>query len=311
MEWETGPVADALQANADRFSGFVDLYDRVRPGPPEELAEILTRYVGGRAKRVVDIGSGTGLSTRWASRWAEEVIGIEPSDDMRAIAEATAAPNTSFRSGWSHATGLAGQTADVVLAVQALHWMEPTSTFTEVSRLLRPGGVFAAVDCDWPPVVGDHEVERAWATCRRRIWTMEHRFARELEGDSSSEPFDELIQEPNERTDIDAHRKRQLVDGVRSWPKSEHLERMSASGQFCWCREVVLSSTEEGDADRLIGLLKSQGDYQALRRHGLEDRELGVETFEAVVRARTRTPRTFRFPYRARLGFKTDRCEAG
>ena len=38
------------------------------------------------------------------------------------------------------------------MAVQALHWMEPAPTFGEVARLLRPGGVFAALDCDWPPV---------------------------------------------------------------------------------------------------------------------------------------------------------------
>lgn len=302
-------MTDSLRAGADRFSGFGGLYDRVRPVPPEELGEILARYVRGRPRLVVDIGSGTGLSSRWASSWADEVIGIEPSDDMRSVAEQVAAPRTSFQKGWSHATGLADASADVVLAIQALHWMEPSATFAEVTRLLRPGGVFAAIDCDWPPVVGDHQAERAWDTCRRRIWEAESRLAAESQRDerSGSVEHDEAANPTNVGeagySGIDAHRDRRLLDGVRSWSKSEHLERMSASGQFYWCREVVMSSTEDGDAERLIGLLRSQGDYQTLRRHGLDDRELGVEDFEAVVRARMPGPSRFHFLYRARLGF--------
>jgi predicted RNA methylase len=43
---------------------------------------------------VVDLGSGTGLSTGiWAAH-AERVVGIEPLDEMRQVAEATTtAPN--------------------------------------------------------------------------------------------------------------------------------------------------------------------------------------------------------------------------
>ena len=31
--------------------------------------------------------------------------------------------------------------------------MEPVSTFKEASRLLRKGGIFLSVDCDFPPVI--------------------------------------------------------------------------------------------------------------------------------------------------------------
>ena len=139
-----------LDANAQRFSGFADLYDAVRPVPPMTLADVLTTYAGGKADVVVDLGSGTGLSTRWAASWAGEAIGVEPSADMRARAAAFAGPaHVQYVPGWSNATELPDGCADVVLAVQALHWMDPVSTFTEVARLLRPGGVFAALDCDW------------------------------------------------------------------------------------------------------------------------------------------------------------------
>ncbi len=32
--------------------------------------------------------------------------------------------------------------------------MEPVSTLAEIARILRPGGVFASFEADWPPVAG-------------------------------------------------------------------------------------------------------------------------------------------------------------
>ena len=176
-----------LDANAERFTGFADLYDTVRPTPPLALAEVLRAYTGGPPVRhVVDLGSGTGLSTRWAATWADRVIGIEPSDDMRRrAADATSLGSSTidYRAGWSHTTGLPTGSADVVLAVQALHWMDPTPTFTEAARLLRPGGVFAAVDCDFPPIVGSAPAEAAWRRCRGTVRVYEERLAAGLTGD--------------------------------------------------------------------------------------------------------------------------------
>jgi hypothetical protein len=101
----------------------------------------------------------------------------------------------------------------------------------------------------------------------------------------------------------DAHARRTLPGGVRSWSKGEHLARMRASGLFTWCREVAMTAEEPGDADRFVGLLRSQGDYQTLRRHGLDDAALGVDRFAALVRERWGdAPRPWQFVYRARIG---------
>ena len=54
----------SLDANANRFSGFADLYDKVRPTPPAVLADLITTYAGGQPGVTVDLGCGTGLSTR-------------------------------------------------------------------------------------------------------------------------------------------------------------------------------------------------------------------------------------------------------
>jgi SAM-dependent methyltransferase len=297
----------SLDANANRFSGFADLYDRVRPVPPKVLADVITRYAGGRASMVVDLGSGTGLSTRWAAGWSTEVVGVEPSADMRERAAAvTAESNVRYVPGWSSATELPDACADVVVAVQALHWMDPVSTFAEVARLLRPGGVFAAIDCDWPPSVGNARAEQAWHTARATVAIHE----RELAGwkqpsnpsprtASSSPQSDDLRPTPTD----DPTAAVTITDGVQFWHKGEHLGRMVASQQFHHCVEIAALAEESGDADRFVQLFKSQGDYQALRRHGLDDSTLGIDQFDAEAHdALGPAEIPFWFTYRARLG---------
>ncbi len=291
---------DGDEPNTARFSGFAAQYDDVRPTPPPELGALLRSYAGG-AGHVVDVGSGSGLSTRWAAGWADRVTGVEPGDDMRRIA-VERAPDLTFRAGWGHDTGLDASSADVVTCVQAFHWMEPTTTLDEIARILRPGGVFAAIDCDWPPAVGSAEAEQAWSDCRATVRVLERRVA---EGASPAE----LARPVRDTTEwssydgVDPHRDRVLADGVRSWPKSGHLDRIAASGHFGWVRELVTHSVEEGDAHRFVGLLRSQGDYRTLRRHGLTDEQLGADELDRIARATLgSTPRPWLFSYRARSG---------
>jgi SAM-dependent methyltransferase len=300
----------SLDANARRFSGFADLYDAVRPVPPLVLADAIAVYAsssaGERPQLVVDLGSGTGLSTRWAAGWSSEAVGVEPSDDMRVRAAAvTSEANVRYVPGWSNATGLPDGCADVVLAVQALHWMDPVSTFVEVARLLRPGGVFAAIDCDWPPSVGNSAAERAWHTARATVARHERAIAGWAEA-STPLPRPSSSPQTDDLRPVDPHDAAAAVtilDGVQFWHKSEHLARMIESQQFYHCVEIAALGEERGDADRFVQLFRSQGDYQALRRRGFDDATLGIDAFAADVRALLGdAEHPFWFTYRTRIG---------
>ena len=284
---------DAGDGNMDRFSGFADLYDANRPSPPRALGPLLVSYANVPRPAVVDLGSGTGLSSRWATAWAGSVIGVEPNDDMRAAAESRHTPGVTYLPGVSHRTGLDDRVADVVLAVQAMHWMEPDTTLAEVARILRRGGVFAIADADWPPVSGVARAEGAWATLHRRIRVFEARAARGETGDELRRPIaddDPALLDEDLR---DPHRNRAMPGGVRSWSKREHLDRLDASGHFAFTRELVFdepawAGDDEGDAraaDQFVALMRSQGSYQGLLRLGLTDDDLGAAEFEREVHA--------------------------
>lgn len=299
--------AEPPQGNLDRFSGFADLYDTNRPTAPDGLGPLLAAYAGGSRPHVVDLGSGTGLSSRWAATWAGAVIGVEPNADMRFRAEGRPTAGVEYRQGTSSETGLPADSADVVLAVQAMHWMEPAATLREVARILRPGGVFAVLDADWPPVTGVAEAEMAWQTFHRRVRVFEARAARGEVGDQLRAPIDGDDPALRDEDLRDPHRNRAMPGGVESWSKSEHLDRIQRSGHFAFTRELVFDQPSGGGADRFVALMRSQGSYQTLRRLGLDDDEMGATAFERQVRsaysgADPSTLPELSFSWRVRLG---------
>jgi len=236
--------------NVARFSGFADLYDRHRAAPPDILAELLTRLTGvPKPDLVVDIGSGTGLSTRYWCGRSRRVIGIEPTADMRVQAEAAENDidriKIQYIDGFSYRTGLPDGCADIVTCAQSLHWMEPHSTFQEVQRILKTGGVFAACDYDWPPTTGSWEAELAYEACIRR--------ALELE------------------------KERGTASTVQRWDKPGHLGRMAESGCFRYAKEIAVHHTDTGNAERLVGLALSQGMVMSLLKQGGTEEEIGLD----------------------------------
>src|SRR5215469_3832071 len=148
-----------MRDSSDVWTGKASSYDRVRPTPPPALLDLLTQLIGmPHPTLVVEVGSGTGLSTAiWGER-AERVIGIEPNADMRQeavhkVEDHPYAAQIEYREGVAHQTGLPDGCADIVTAAQSFHWMEPTATLAEIARILRPGGLFAAYDYDSAPII--------------------------------------------------------------------------------------------------------------------------------------------------------------
>jgi SAM-dependent methyltransferase len=257
--------------------GFAEDYDAVRPGTPAALVDLLCQYARvERPRLVVDLGCGTGLSTEpWAAR-AERVVGVEPLPEMLAVARGRLPPNVELVEAFGHETGLPDRSADVVVCVQSFHWMDPVPTLREVARILRPGGVFAAVDYDGPASL-DWEVEQAAIRFREE--------ARRL------------------RDELDVHVG---ADEACYWAKEGHLGSIEANGSFAYVKEALLHAVGRGSAERYVQWTINQVvDYlDELHERGVTDDELGLTAFRATAeRIVGRDGRWF-VSYRVRLGVR-------
>jgi SAM-dependent methyltransferase len=259
-----------LRSSGYSGEGFAGGYDAHRPSPPTALLDVLCLEAQAeRPRLVVDLGSGTGLSTRaWADR-ADEVVGVEASPEMREQAEAaTTARNVRFVLAFAQETGLPDGGADVVTCSQSFHWMEPEPTLAEAARILRPGGVFAAYDYDWPPVVHP-EVEAA---------------------------FEEMVQRVG---------MRRALHGQPRHTKDMHLGRIRDSGHFRYVREIVLHSCERGSADRIVGMALSLGPLTVMLKDGVSEEEVGLAALrDTADRALGEREVEMFLSYRVRLGVR-------
>jgi SAM-dependent methyltransferase len=141
-ETSTGPLGTDPR---NRFSGLADGYARFRPGYPPRLVEWLISEAGiSRDETVADVGCGTGILTRMLASRGLRVVGVDPSDDMLAVAR-RAGGGAEYRHGDAATTGLPGRSMELVTVAQAFHWFDVGATLQEMHRILKPGGHVAAL----------------------------------------------------------------------------------------------------------------------------------------------------------------------
>lgn len=214
------------QAAKDIFTKFSEAYDNYRPeSPVAVLHDIIQLYYPKKPlDTLVDVGCGTGLSTVLWTNYANQVIGIERNRAMLDIAQSKVSANGAnlrFLAGDSEHIPLPDTLADIITCSQAFHWMMPQETLAEFVRLLKPNGMVAIYDCDWPPSIGQY-----------------------LEGLSN-----QLITLAKEIL------KRDQVE-INPADKSQHLVQLQNSALFSFCKEICFHTTTQMSAEQFIGVIQ-------------------------------------------------------
>lgn len=130
----------------DRFDNAVDYYVSARLTYAPQLIAWLARDTVTEGKRVLDLGCGPGFIANTIAPYTADVLGLDPSPNMVAAAQANAAANARFAIGSSEDLSAVEAPVQLVTIGRAFHWMDRAQTLSDLDPLIASGGAIALIN---------------------------------------------------------------------------------------------------------------------------------------------------------------------
>jgi SAM-dependent methyltransferase len=142
------PNEEHRTAGAASFDRVADLYDKARPGYPDEIFAAMLELAGcGPDSRVLEIGCGTGKASVSLAPKAGVLVCLEPGPQLAAIARSNlrqhlnAAVIESTFESWRTV-----EPFDLIVAATSWHWVDPSVGFKKAWEDLKPYGHLALIN---------------------------------------------------------------------------------------------------------------------------------------------------------------------
>lgn len=131
------------------FADKAALYAQARPSYPNELFDFIASLC--TEKKVAwDCATGNGQAAQHLSQVFERVEATDISEEQ--ISNGFGASNISYSVQTAERTSFKDNQFDLVSVAQALHWFDYERFWPEVSRVLKPDGVFVTFAYNWHQV---------------------------------------------------------------------------------------------------------------------------------------------------------------
>ncbi len=131
-----------MSEQAQVFGEDPALYERFRPGYPQQLMELVVAETGPRP--VLEVGAGTGKATRALLALGKQVHALEPDPRMAALLEMTCGPGlTRVEHATLEAARLPVGSFGLIVAAQSWHWVDPNVGYDLAADALAPAGRLA------------------------------------------------------------------------------------------------------------------------------------------------------------------------
>lgn len=142
------------------FSLLAKDYQEYRPDYPTPLLVLLGKAIDSNATGtephiVLDVGSGTGISTRQIAAVLNEkflILGVEPNENMRLTAKLeTEDPRVTYTEGIAERLPAGDGVIVGIVAAQAAQWFDREAFYSEAARVLAPNATIAVIqnNRDW------------------------------------------------------------------------------------------------------------------------------------------------------------------
>lgn len=137
------------------FGAAAEAYAAARPSYPVEAVRFV---LPADARRVLDLGAGTGKLTSVLLDLGLDVVAVEPDEGMRALID----PRALVVAGTAEQVPLEDSSVDAVVVGQAWHWFDEAAALASVHRVLRAGGTLGLLwnvlddTSGWPQALALH-----------------------------------------------------------------------------------------------------------------------------------------------------------
>lgn len=119
-----------------------EAYARARPDyhPDAVAAMVRLLRLSSPVGLALDLGCGTGMSTRAVKSIAAQVVAVDVSRPM--LEQADPLPGVAYIQAQAERVPVRRNVVGLVVAAAAFHWFDQVAVLAEVARVLRPGGAF-------------------------------------------------------------------------------------------------------------------------------------------------------------------------
>lgn len=237
-----------MQDFKDHFSTKAADYTRFRPTYPPALFAWLAGLTS-RHNRAWDCGCGNGQATIGLAPYFSQVIGTDPSRQQ--IDNAVPLERISYAVASAEESGLEAASIDLVVVAQALHWFDFDRFYAEVRRVVRPGGVLAAISYGEVHVEGAAEsvISRFYHEMIGPYWPPERRYVDEGYR-TIPFPFPE-IEAPTFAMEVDwplGH----LIGYLGTWSAVKEYERATGKNPLALIAEELAAAWGDPDEARRV-----------------------------------------------------------
>ncbi len=130
-------VASIDENRRTSFDAKASQYDRMRPSYPDALVDDVLARTG--ARRIVEVGAGTGQATKVFARRPCTILALEPGPNLASLLRRNVAGHRNVVvEGTTFEEWRAEDRAfDLVLSAQAFHWVDPAVRYAKAARVAR------------------------------------------------------------------------------------------------------------------------------------------------------------------------------
>jgi ubiquinone/menaquinone biosynthesis C-methylase UbiE len=132
------------------FTGLAGNYSLYRPGYSGFVVDIISDAVKGKYRneelKALDAGAGTGIFSRMLAARGFSVVAAEPNDDMRKFGiKDCENHDVAYIESPAEKIDIKDNSCHLITMASSFHWPDFDKATQEFNRILKPGGLFAAL----------------------------------------------------------------------------------------------------------------------------------------------------------------------